>query len=80
MSVGFKHLVSAMQGDFSLVANFLENPMQVVSQYNLSAEEKKAMLSRDFDMLAALCGSQQMAAGVLSGAHTPTCTAKRIIK
>jgi len=76
MSNGFKQLVASLQGDFSLVAQFLENPKKLVSRYILSSDEKKALISRDFDALAALCGSQQLAAGVLSGAHTPTCGAR----
>ena len=76
MSDGFKQLVESLQGDFSLIVSFLENPMKVISRYDLSADEQSAMLSRDFDSLAALCGSQQMAAGVLSGGHTPMCSNK----
>ncbi len=76
MSNGFKQLTIALQGDFTLVADFLENPSEIISHYNLTDEERDAMLSRDFDKLAALCGSQQMAAGVLSGAHTPSCSNK----
>lgn len=41
-------------------------------------DEQKALLSRNFDALASLCGSQQMAAGVLSGAHTPLCSNKTV--
>ncbi len=79
MSVGFIQLVSSRQGDFSLIADFLENPKRVISQYDLSASEQEALLSRNFDDLASLCGSQQMAAGVLSGAHTPFCSNKTMI-
>lgn len=73
MSHGFQDLIHSLQGDFSLIAEFLENPEQVTAKYKLSSSERNAVLSRDFDALAALCGSQQMAAGVLSSAHTPTC-------
>lgn len=78
MSVGFIQLVSSLQGDFSLIADFLENPKRVISQYDLTASERRALLSRNFDDLASLCGSQQMAAGVLSHAHTPLCSNKTI--
>ena len=77
MSTGFRQLVSELQGDFTLVAQYLQNPKGVVSRYNLTSCESSALLSRNFDSLAALCGSQQLAAGVLSGAHTPTCSPNR---
>ena len=80
MSVGFKQLVTSLQGVFSLVANFLENPMCVISQYDLTDDEKKALLSRNFDALASLCGSQQMAAGVLSGAHSAQCSNRTVTR
>ena len=80
MSTGFKQLVSALQGDFSLIVEFLDNPQAVVSRYDLSADEKDAMLSRDFDALASLCGSQQMFAVVLSAAHTPLCSTSTITR
>lgn len=73
MSVDFQNLVQALQNNFALLAEFLEEPKKVISRYNLTDEECKALLSRNVDVLAELCGSQQMAAGVLSGAHTPTC-------
>jgi hypothetical protein len=73
MSAGFKELVSNLQGNFTLIAEFLSNPEMVISGYSLTDVESKALLSRDADALAALCGSQQLAQGVLSGAHTPTC-------
>lgn len=73
MSTGFKDLVKALQGDFTLIAEFLNSPEKVLYNYELTTTERQALLSRDSDALAALCGSQQLAAGVLSGAHTPSC-------
>ena len=73
MSAGFDDLIIELQGNFTLIAEFLSNPETVISDYNLTDAESKALLSRDADVLAALCGSQQLAQGVLSGAHTPGC-------
>ncbi len=73
MSIGFKELVGALQGDFLLVAEFLENPQQVVSRYKLSADEQNAILNRNFEALTSLSGSSELAQGVVSGAHTPVC-------
>jgi len=73
MLKSFKDLVQDLQGNFELIAEFLENPKEVISTYHLSSEEEEALLSRSFDKLATLCGSQQLSAGVLSNAHTPRC-------
>lgn len=60
--------------------DFLENPSDVISNYDLLDGERNAILSRDFDRLASLCGSQQMVTGVLSGAHTSLCSNKTSTK
>ena len=71
MSTGFKQLIQSLQSDFTLVAQFLDNPKHLVSRYRMTSAEKIALLTRDFDALAVMCGSRQLAAGVLSATHTP---------
>ena len=73
MSADSKKLIYDLQCDFTLVAEYLSNPENTLLNYDLTQQEEEALLSRDPDILAELCGSQQLAAGALSGAHTPSC-------
>lgn len=73
MSADFKRLIYDLQWNFTLIAEYLSNPESTLLNYNLTKREKEALLTRDPDTLAELCGSQQLAAGALSGAHTPSC-------
>ncbi|MBR0428977.1 MAG: hypothetical protein IJK17_02695 [Lachnospiraceae bacterium] len=79
MSVGFKDLVASLQGDFEALVNFMDSPETFVANYELSDDEREALLSRDAEKLAELAGSEQLALGVLSGAHTPTCGARELL-
>ena len=40
----------------------------------LHENEYKALSTSDFSLLAELCGSEQVAAGALSGAHSSLCS------
>lgn len=73
MSKGFMCLVDELQGNFEAVVNFLEDPGVFIDSYAVTSEERSALMSRDFDALAEMCGSEQLAVGVLSGAHSSGC-------
>lgn len=78
MSRDFKNLVSNLQSDFQLIARFIASPENVLSDYDLTLDQRNALLSQDMNALSILTGDSQLAAGVLSDAHTPTCNPTKI--
>lgn len=74
MSDDFRKLVTALQSDYSLAIDFLDDPSCFLKNYQLNENEYKALSTSDFSLLAELCGSEQVAAGALSGAHSSLCT------
>lgn len=77
MSTGFAQIVDALQGNFTSVVMFLDNPEEFIKNYNLTPLEVSALLNRDFNQLAELCGSEQLALGVVSGAHSSGCSGNK---
>lgn len=73
MSKGFEKFVMDVQGNFSVVADFTQSPIEVMRKYGLTEEEIDAVMNKDVNILAMLTGSESMVSGILSGAHTPTC-------
>ena len=69
----FNDLIVNLQGNPNLIAEFITNPEGVLQKYDLTNEENSALLSGNLDSLVNLGLSDQLAAGVLSGAHTPSC-------
>ena len=74
MSGDFSKLVTDLQSDYSLAIDFLDNPADFLKNYNLDEIEYWALSTSDYSLLAELCGSEQVAAGALSGAHSSQCT------
>lgn len=73
MSKELELLVNDLQGNMDLVGSFLDSPSEVLEAYNISGDEKEAMLSKNVDDLNSLGFSEQLAVGALSGAHSQTC-------
>lgn len=69
----FNDLVENLQGNPNLIAEYISNPISVLEKYNLTSEEHDALLSGSFEGLISLGVSGELAAGVLSGAHSATC-------
>lgn len=72
-----ERLVNDLQGNPNLIAEFLVNPSAAVDKYSLSKVERNAILSGDLDALVSIGVSNNLAVGVLSGAHTPSCNPVR---
>ncbi|MBF0780642.1 MULTISPECIES: arginine deiminase [unclassified Granulicatella] len=66
-------LISDLQGNPNLIADFILDPEATVDRYDLSAHQRKAILSGDLDSLVSIGISNNLAVGVMSGAHTPYC-------
>lgn len=71
--MNFNDLVNDLQGNPNLIADYVTNLSGVLSKYNLTVEETNALLSGDFEGLVNLGLSNELAAGVLSGAHSQRC-------
>lgn len=69
----FNDLVKDLQGNPNLIAAYVSNPVSVLEKYNLTSEEYDVLLSGSFEGLVNLGVSGELAAGVLSGAHSSTC-------
>lgn len=69
----FNDLVKDLQGNPNLIATYISNPSSVLEKYSLTSEEHDALLSGSFEGLVSLGVSGELAAGVLSGAHSSTC-------
>jgi cephalosporin hydroxylase len=65
----FDVLINELQSNVSVISDFLANPKKVIEEYNLTDEQKKAMLSRDIASLDNLGIEKSVAVGALSGAH-----------
>lgn len=66
-------LVKNLQGNPNLIAEYISNPTRVLEMYDLSEDEHDVLLSGSFEGLVGLGVSGELAAGVLSGAHSSTC-------
>lgn len=71
--MNFNELINDLQGNPNLIAEYIVNPMNVLGKYQLTTEEKDALLEGSFESLVDLGVSGELAAGVLSGAHSSTC-------
>lgn len=70
----FENLIQDLQGNPNLIATFIANPKEVLDEYALSNDERSAILSGDMATLTNVGVNNNLAAGVLSGAHTPSCS------
>ncbi|MDO4912430.1 MAG: hypothetical protein Q3960_02625 [Lactobacillus sp.] len=73
MTKDFNKLINDLQANTSVIAEFLSSPEKVLNKYDISAQEKEALLARDLDSLDNLGLTVDKAAGALSGAHSQLC-------
>ena len=77
MTRNLKKLIMELQGTPSLISEFLDNPSEICNKYKITENEKRALLSGNVEDLINLGISNGLVAGVLSGAHTSTCSTSK---
>jgi hypothetical protein len=75
MSSDFKRLVRNLFDDVQVITEFFENPNKVLLNYDITRDERNALLSRSVADLNKLGLKTADAVGALSGAHSKTCPA-----
>lgn len=76
MSDGLQKLVEKAQGDRTFLRQLLSNPEDVIKDFNLSSDERSAILGNSPNRLQGLADSGLLRAGCgSSGTCESTCTA-----
>lgn len=74
LSLGMSRLIYNLQGNYNLIERFLNTPEEVMKEYDLKEDEKRALLTRDPQQLTKLGVDKQLAMVAPSGAHSRTCS------
>jgi len=75
MSTDMANVVQRLQGDWQFIADFLDDPVSVLSGFSLSDEEHRALGARDARALMALGLEQQTVYAAVSGdGHSRVCS------
>jgi len=73
ISKNMSKVVNNLQGNWGFIEKFLNNPEQAIQKFNLSKDEKEALLARNINALYKLGVDKTLLMGAQSGAHSKTC-------
>ncbi|RLK63808.1 arginine deiminase [Atopobacter sp. AH10] len=70
--------MNELQGDISVISEYLADPESFLSKYDLNDIEKQALINKDIDALVTLGLDQELAVNAMSApwAHSQRCTAR----
>ncbi len=72
-SASLNEVIDRLLGDMEFVNRFLADPAVAIEGYDLTDEERSALLARDIDALERLGIDRDTAEGASSGKHSQRC-------